>query len=136
MNAAELGTKAAQARAAYAEAARKVALGERDAPTTSALAALSVEVARLETEARRQEARETWTEWRPAHAKHVVGRWNRRVFDDDGLPEEQTVAMVCEHCKAEATRQCSSGLVQQHVQRFAIVHLHRDVFHVRPRKVE
>lgn len=138
MTAAELRDAAACARAAYVAAAEAIAKGDREAPTPEVLARLASEAARLEHEARRQTQRETWSEWRPQHAPHVVGRWTQRVFDDDGMPEEQRVEIRCEHpgCGAEFKRACISGLVQQHVQRFAIAHLHRDVFYVRPRKVE
>ncbi len=106
--------------------------------TPEEVARAQAEAARLDREERRQASRDSWQEWRPDHAKHVVGTWNQRTFDDDGMPEEQTVKLRCEYpgCGAELVRKCSSGLVLQHVQRFAIVHLHRDVFHVRPRRVE
>jgi hypothetical protein len=123
------------ARAKYVETVERYAAGRA---TVEEVAKAQADAAEVERAARRQALRETWTEWRPDHAKHVVGAWTARVFDDDGMPEEQTVKMRCEYpgCGATMVRKCSSGLVQQHVQRFAIVHLHRDVFHVRPRRVE
>ena len=138
MKAAEFAAAAVRSRAAYVAAAEAVARGERDAPVPEVLARLASETARLEQEARRQAQRDTWSEWRPPYAPHVLGRWTQRVFDDDGLPEEQKVVVRCEFpgCGGVFERACTSGLVQQHVQRFAIVHLHRDVLYVRPRKVE
>ncbi len=133
MKAIEWASAAEKARMKYVEAAELVAKTGRGA---EALPALATEAARTEYEGRKQLARETWSEWRPAHASHVVGRWTQRVFGDDGMPEEQKIVITCEHCKHEHKMGCTSGLVQSHVQRFAFVHLHRDVFHVRPRKVE
>lgn len=134
MNARELTTKAAAARAAYIEAAEKVARGDRDADA-SALPALAAVAAQAEQDARVQTMRETWSAWTPAHAPHVTGKWTQRVFDSDGMPEEQRVVIDCKVCGAHYERGCTSGLVQSHIQRFSFVHLHRDVFHVRPRKV-
>lgn len=135
MNAKEWGDRAAQARAAYIEAAEKVARGDRDADAAS-LPMLAAAAGGAEYEARKQEMRETWSSWTPAHATHVTGRWTQRVFDDDGLPEEQRVVIDCSACGAHYERGCTSGLVQSHIQRFTYVHLHYDVFHVPNRKVE
>lgn len=135
MNAKEWGDKAAAARAAYIEAAEKVARGDRDADPAS-LVRLSAEAGLAEYEARKQTLRETWSSWTPANAPHVTGKWTQRVFDDDGLPEEQRVVIDCERCGAHYERGCTSGLVQSHIQKFTFVHLHHDVFHVTPRKVE
>jgi len=131
--AAELGAEAVRARGAYVAAADTVARGERGAGDLAALAAAAASV---ELEARKQALRETWTEVRPPAAPHVIGRFNRRTFDEDGMPEEQLVEARCEHagCGGTFKRRCSSGLVQEHIARFATVHLHRDAFHVRPRK--
>lgn len=125
--------EALRARAAYVEAAEAVARGER---AGGDLPALSAAAAAAELEARKAVLRETWTEVRPPAAPHVLGRFNRRTFDDDGMPEEQLVEAKCEHpgCGATFKRRCSSGLVQEHIARFATVHLHRDIFHVKPRK--
>ena len=72
--------------------------------------------------------RETWKDWTPEHAKHVIGRWTTRTFDDSGMPEEQRVECVCSWpgCGAVWKGSCSSGRVKEHVARFAHVHLHRN----------
>jgi len=132
----DLGRKAALSRAAYVAAAEKVARGDRDAVATAVLGAMAAGAAADEVEARRAVQRETRTEWRPDFAKHVVGSWNRRTFDDDGLPEEQTIEMRCDHCGTTAQRKCASGLPMSHVQRFTVVHLHRDALYERERKPE
>lgn len=134
-SAAERATEASRAREAYVAAAEAVARGDRDVKPEN-LAPLAAAAAEAELEARKQALRETWTEVRPPAAPHVVGRFNRRTFDEDGIPEEQLVEARCEHpgCGGAFKRRCSSGLVQEHIARFATVHLHRDIFHVRPRK--
>lgn len=123
MTAAEWARKAAETRAAYVALAEAVARGDRGADPTH-LGKLAEAAGRAEYEGRKQARRETWGEWRPPSAPHVLGRWTLRVLGDDGMPEEQQVAIVCEHCKAEYKRPCTSGLVKSHVQRFAIVHAH------------
>ena len=135
MNAREWGDRAMQALAAYTAEAEKVARGDRDADP-AALVRLAEEAARADREARQQAKRETFNEWRPDHAPHVLGRWSLRVFDDDGMPEEQKVVITCDLCGGRFERGCSSGLVQAHISRFAVVHLHRDALFVKPRKVE
>lgn len=107
------------ARERYVEAARKVAQGERDAGD---LASLAQEAAAEEMVERRERVANTWTAWTPPSAPHVTGRWTGRVLDDNGLPEEQRVEAECKHCKAIYKRACTSGLVRQHVLRFAHVH--------------
>lgn len=120
---------AKKARAAYEEAARReatVGFGERrGAVQTVDLAVLAAEAARLEIEARRQVARDEWSTWVPDHAPHVMGRWTQRVIGDDGMPEPQRVEIKCAKCAAEYKTTCSSGRVQEHIQRFSIVHLHK-----------
>lgn len=135
MSAAGKAAEALRARQAYLDAAAAVARGERDIKPEK-LADLAAEAARADVEARKATLRETWTEVRPPAAPHVLGRFTRRTFDESGLPEEQTVEARCEHpgCGATFRRMCSSGLVQEHIARFAVVHLHRDVFYQRPRK--
>ena len=83
--------------------------------------------------ARIQVARETWDAWSPPFAPHVDGRWTRRVLAEDGTTEPQKVEMVCTHCGDKWQATCSTGLVHGHVQKFALLHLHRDVLGVIPR---
>lgn len=67
-----------------------------------------------------------WAEWSPAHAPHVKGRYTERTFDEDGLPEEQSVEARCETCKAEWKGKCLTGNVRGHIAKFGVVHAHRD----------
>jgi hypothetical protein len=62
----------------------------------------------------------------PIWAPHVRGEWTERTYDEDGLPEEQSVTIVCGECKGVHRMKCTSGLAREHVQRFARAHLHRD----------
>lgn len=88
-----------------------------------------VDVARVEVERAERavrSARDAVVEWRPPNARHVVGRWERRRMGEDGMPEPQTIVCECAVCGATWRGECTSGLVRQHVQRFALVHAHRD----------
>lgn len=116
---------AQRARAAYEAAARTAAEGRSTASFSDDLAKLAIEAARLETEARRQVARDDWSSWTPDHAPHVTGRWTQRIIGDDGMPEPQRVECKCSKCGAEYKASCASGRAQEHIQRFAIVHLHK-----------
>jgi hypothetical protein len=64
-----------------------------------------------------------WVKYSPAFAAHVRGRYTARVADEDGIPEEQKVEARCFTCDAPFKRTCSSGLVTQHIDRFARVHV-------------
>jgi hypothetical protein len=66
-----------------------------------------------------------WLEYSPAWAPHVKGRFQERDVDEDGLPDEAPVEARCETCGATFKRRCSSGLMRQHIAKFALVHLHR-----------
>ena len=116
------------AHAAYQDLAERAARSD-SAVSSDMLAAAAHSVVKAEAEARSASARETWTAWRPPAAEHVVGRWSQRVFDEYGMPEPQRVEMQCEQCGVTWQTICSSGLVRAHVQRFALVHLHRAVLH-------
>ena len=65
-------------------------------------------------------------EWRPDSAKHVVGRFEARTFDEDGFPEPQDIAIECEVCGKKWRTVCNSGAVRTWVARFAASHMHRD----------
>jgi len=68
-----------------------------------------------------------WEPWSPAYAPHVLGRYTVREFDPEtGLAEEQQVEATCSRCHATFQRRCASGLVRDHIARFALVHTHRD----------
>jgi hypothetical protein len=73
--------------------------------------------------------------WGPAWAPHVQGSWEDRTLDEDGLPQEAHVEAACSECGATYQRTCTSGLMRDHIARFALVHVHRDSFtHPLPRK--
>lgn len=67
-----------------------------------------------------------WTDYRPAFAQHVLGRYEERQFDEDGLPVTQRWTAYCETCQTPHQGWCDSGQVRKHIQRFAVVHLHGD----------
>jgi hypothetical protein len=56
-------------------------------------------------------------------AAHVSGSFEPRTIDDTGLPEEASVEAVCTVCGATFQRKCSSGLMREHIKRFALVHM-------------
>lgn len=63
----------------------------------------------------------------PPWAPHVQGSFETRAIDPEtGLPNEARVEAHCCTCSADWQRTCSSGLMRQHINRFAGVHLHRD----------
>lgn len=67
-------------------------------------------------------------EYRPAFASHVVGVISPRVWDaEEQTFEEQTIKMTCEKCSQTMKRVCTSGRALEHVARFALGHMHRDV---------
>jgi hypothetical protein len=66
----------------------------------------------------------TWEEYSPASAPHVRGRFTAETFDEDGVREEQRVEARCGICETPFRRTCSSGLVREHIDRFAKVHTH------------
>lgn len=130
MNATEL-------RAEYIRLAARAAAGDR-AVTDEQLGLAAQRVAVAELRERNTAAKATVTVWSPPDIPHVVGRWTQRTFDESGLPEEQLVEAECQHpgCGAQFKRHCASGHVREHVMRFALVHLHRDVFFTRPKNPE
>lgn len=69
---------------------------------------------------------ESWVEWRPGFALHVIGRYTVRTFDEDGNPEPQRIEAACGVCGATWQGQCLSGQVRTHIARFGAVHAHRD----------
>jgi hypothetical protein len=133
MKAVELWTEAAKARNEYLSLATRAARGER--VDTQQLAILAKAVVEAERQARAQQAREHVTRWRPPAAPHVEGEWTDRVFDERGMPEPQLIKMRCEKCGETWQTQCTSGLVRNHIQRFALIHLHRDVLNHVPKKI-
>lgn len=70
-------------------------------------------------------------QWSPPFALHVVGEYDRRTFDEDGLPEPQKVVMDCKRCGAHWETMCSTGQVRAHISRFGMVHLHSDPLKVK-----
>jgi hypothetical protein len=65
-------------------------------------------------------------QWTPPFAPHVTGTYERRTFDEDGMPLEQKVTADCSKCGGHWEGHCSTGQVRTHIARFATVHLHRD----------
>jgi hypothetical protein len=58
---------------------------------------------------------------------HVTGQYSAMTRDESGIPEEQLVTASCSQCGATFRRKCSSGQPRSHIDRFAQVHLHRNV---------
>ena len=68
-----------------------------------------------------------WRTYRPQHAPHVVGRYERRTFDQEAqMFRDQRIEMTCERCGATWQTTCATGQVRTHIMRFGTVHLHRD----------
>lgn len=125
-------SEATMAREAYVALASRAASGDASV-TSEMLAAAAVAATKAESAAMIEVQRGTWDGWIPPYAPHVRGRWTRRIINDDGFPEPQNVEMICTECNATWKTICTSGLVHGHIQRFALVHLHKDVFGVVPR---
>lgn len=73
-----------------------------------------------------QPAQSGWIEWNPSVAPHVRGRYEKRRFSRDGLPESQRVEATCQKCQARMVIDCATGIVRTHIARFAACHLHSD----------
>jgi len=68
-----------------------------------------------------------WIPFVPTFAPHVEGQYTRREYDDEtGLPEPQLWKVVCKKCGGTWQGECHSGQVRVHINRFAVVHVHRD----------
>ena len=67
-----------------------------------------------------------WIAWSPGWAPDVRGMYTPRTFDDDHMPEPQTVRARCTHCGDTFEAMCLSGMVRKHITNFAILHVHRD----------
>lgn len=68
-----------------------------------------------------------WIEWSPAWALHVRGRYTEREWNAEaGMHEPQAVEMICGRCQAAWKTMCASGHVRQHIEKFGLVHAHRD----------
>jgi hypothetical protein len=60
---------------------------------------------------------------------HVVGKFTAREVDlETGRVEPQKWTAECTVCGAHFEGWCDSGQVKRHIQRFGVVHLHRDPF--------
>lgn len=135
MNLVELWTAARDARTHYLDLAQRSVAG--DAVSPAELTAAAAEAARTEHAARVQQSREAWVTWTVPQIEHVTGRWTHRVYDPDThMPEPQKVEMTCAQCGQSWQTTCASGNVRAHIQRFAVLHLHRDVFGYVPRKLD
>lgn len=71
---------------------------------------------------------EPWIEFRPKWCPHVRGEYTPRVYDPDaGQMQQQKWRATCEKCNEKwGPVLCDSGMVTQHIARFALAHLHRD----------
>lgn len=69
---------------------------------------------------------DVWETWSPEWAPFVQGQFTKRTFDEDGLPDEQRIVVSCSSCGATWQRTCTSGLVKNHINTFARLHIHRD----------
>lgn len=65
------------------------------------------------------------TTYEAPFAKHVTGQWDPEKATTDG---NVLVSIVCNECKAATAVQCPSGRYRTHVDKFAVMHLHRDPF--------
>jgi hypothetical protein len=62
-----------------------------------------------------------------AAVPHVRGRFTLREVDPEtGTAEPQKWEAVCEQCGVRFQGLCESGQVRRHIQRFSVLHLHRD----------
>jgi hypothetical protein len=76
-------------------------------------------------------------EYRPRWAPHVRGTFPPREVDPETRqPEPVLVRMRCEwpDCRGYHQIVCTSGLMREHVARFALGHVHRDVFREKPKE--
>ena len=67
-----------------------------------------------------------WEQWSPGWCSNIEGRYTRRTYDEDGIPEEQRIECQCTVCGATFRRVCSSGLVRDRINEFAKHHTHKD----------
>ena len=69
-----------------------------------------------------------WIFWSPPWAPHVQGRYEMRRYDAELKRfEPQLVVAVCTNCGHDWRASCESGLVRDHISRFAAIHLHQRV---------
>lgn len=87
-------------------------------------------------------------EYRPPWAKHVVGTFPNREFEDVTVIDPTTkqervigkrlvpmkIVMRCEwpECNGAWQHTCETGAVHQWIQKFAVQHVHRDPMKVGP----
>jgi hypothetical protein len=64
-------------------------------------------------------------EYSPLHSPHIKGKYQKRVVDEDGIPDESLVVAECTICGAKFQRKCASGLMRTHINNFAAAHFHR-----------
>ena len=65
-------------------------------------------------------------QWSPRWAPHASGSFDR-AMGPDGKPEPTWVQLSCSVCNATHQVKCESGAPTHWIQRWATVHLHRDV---------
>lgn len=71
----------------------------------------------------------------PPWAPHVTSRFpEKKVDEETGQLEPMHVEMHCSLCDTSYKHLCERGAPQQWVQKFALVHVHRDPFPTPPKK--
>lgn len=68
----------------------------------------------------------------PPWAPHVTGTFPERTFDEDRVLVPMKIEMSCSLCGDRYQKTCETGAVHQWVQKFALVHVHRDPMRVGP----
>ena len=67
------------------------------------------------------------TEYSPSFAKHVQGEHDARTNDaETGKVNPMRWATLCTVCKEQGRGLCDSGRVREKIDKWAILHLHRD----------
>lgn len=89
------------------------------------LRAMAEEVSRHKAVARKMAASYEalpWVAFSPRWAPHVKARYTPASYDEDGNLEPVRIDIRCEKCGAIYRRECRTGLVGQHIDRFAHTH--------------
>lgn len=70
----------------------------------------------------------------PQWAPHASGTWPQPTIDEDGKLEEVKVELSCSLCGDRHQYTCTSGAPHQQIQRYALVHAHRDPMRAGPQR--
>ena len=63
-------------------------------------------------------------QWAPRWALHAIGSWEAPSPDDEGAPLQ--IKLVCLVCSQTHHVECLQRMPRMHVQKWALVHLHRN----------